>query len=339
MKTILLAVPLLLLAAAPAAAQAPKKPAPAAAPQAPASKTVSFKDGKLAAIEAWLAANKTGADRAEALTEGAQLAFDLGYWARAKGYADVYTKEFATGEQASAMKLLAARSLASTPGSETEAKKAFEKIAADAGDDVHAAVDATTELAMLLVSSGDKDGAKKALEDVGERFGKVGGLKEYLKGKIDEFDVIGSEPKAIEVKTLDGKPVKLADFKGKVLLIDFWATWCGPCVAELPNVIATYKKYHPQGFEILGISLDEDEKKLKDFLGSHEMPWAQFFDGNGWKNEVAVAYGVTSIPCTYLLDRDGKVYRQGLRGPALGREIEKLLASKGAAGTPPAPKR
>ena len=336
MKTVLLAAPLLFLAAAPATAQAPaKKPAPAAAPQAPATKTVSYKDAKLAAIDAWLTANKTGADRAEALTEGAQLAFDVGNWGRAKGYADIYTKEFATGEQASAMKLLAARSLASTPGSEGEAKKAFAKVAADAGDDVHAAVDATTELAMLLVSSGDKDGAKKALEDVGERFGKVGGLKEYLKGKIDELDVICSEPKAIEVKTLDGKPVKLADFKGKVLLIDFWATWCGPCVAELPNVIATYKKYHAQGFEILGISLDKDEKALKDFLGSHEMPWAQFFDGRAWKNEVAVAYGVQSIPCTYLLDRGGKLYRQDLRGPALGREIEKLLASKGTPGAAP----
>jgi len=336
MKNILAAPLLLLLAAATATAQPPaKKPAPAAAPQAPAAKTVSYKDAKLAAIDAWLTANKTGADRADALTEAAELAFDLGSWQKAKGFADTYGKEFATGPQASAMRLLAARSLASTPGSEGEAKKAFEKIAADAGDDVHAAVDATTELAMLLVSSGDKAGAKKALEDVGERFTKVGGLKDYLNGKIEELDAIGSDPKPIEVTTLDGKAVKLADFKGKVLLLDFWATWCGPCVGELPNVIATYKKFHPQGFEILGISLDQDEKALKDFLGSHEMPWAQFFDGKGWKNEVAVAYGVTSIPCTYLLDRDGKVYRQGLRGPALGREIEKLLLSKGTPGAAP----
>ena len=317
---------LLLIAGTTAPAQAPGKKPGAAPAAASASKPASLKDAKLAAIEAWLAANKAAPDRAEALTEAAELAFGLSFWSRAKGYAETYLKEFPKGEKAAEQQLLIGRALGNVPGSEAEAKKVFEKAVADAGDDVNGAVNASVELATLLVTTGDKAGAKKALEDVGSKFSSMRGLDEFLKGKLAELDAIGSEPKPIDVTGFDGKPLKVADLKGKVVLIDFWATWCGPCVGELPNVIATYKKLHPQGFEIVGISLDQEEQKLKDFLANHDMPWAQFFDGKGWKNEIAVAYGVTSIPQTYLLDREGKVAKIGLRGEALGSEVEKLLA-------------
>jgi thiol-disulfide isomerase/thioredoxin len=323
-------LPFLLVSLNPAAAQAPPKK-PAAAPAAAATpKTTTLKDAKFAALEAWLNANKVSPDRADGLSEAADLAFELGNYAKAKTLADTYGKEFAKGEKAGEMQLLVGRALANIPGNEAEAKKLFAKIAEDAGEDINAAVNATSELASLQLSMGDKDAAKKTYEDLADKFGKVRPLKDFINGKIEELDVIGSEPKPIDVKGFDGKQINLADFKGKVVLIDFWATWCGPCVAELPNVIATYKKFHAQGFEIVGISLDESESKLKDFLGSHEMPWVQFFDGKGWKNEVGVAYGVNAIPRTYLLDRDGKVYRLGLRGPALPREVEKLLAAKAA---------
>jgi thiol-disulfide isomerase/thioredoxin len=327
-------LPFLLLTQNTTTAQAPPKKPAAAPAAAPAAKTTSLKDAKFAAIEAWLNANKASPDRADGLCEAADLAFELSSWPKAKTLAETYGKEFPKGEKAGEMHLLVGRALANIPGSEAEAKKVFAKAAEDAGEDVNAVVNATSELASLQLNMGDKDGAKKTLEDLADKFGKVRGLKEFVNGKIEELDSIGTEPKPIDVQGFDGKPVKLADFKGKVLLIDFWATWCGPCVAELPNVIATYKKYHGQGFEILGISLDEDEAKLKDFLASHEMPWAQFFDGKLWKNEIAVAYGVNSIPRTYLLDRDGKIHRLGLRGPALPREVEKLLAAKA-----PAPKK
>ncbi len=127
-------------------------------------------------------------------------------------------------------------------------------------------------------------------------------------------------------KDLAGQPLSVGQFKGKVVLVDFWATWCGPCVHELPNVIETYKKYHGEGFEIIGISLDSSREKLDGFIKSHDgMTWPQFFDGQGWKNKLAQQYGVRSIPFTVLVGPDGKILGKGLRGPALGEAVAKAL--------------
>lgn len=125
---------------------------------------------------------------------------------------------------------------------------------------------------------------------------------------------------------LAGQPLALAAYKGKLVLVDFWATWCGPCVAELPNVIAAYEKYHDKGFEIVGISLDEDRAALDAFLKEHKMPWPQYFDGQGWKNKLGRQYGINSIPATFLLDREGKIIAKNLRGPALDKKLAELLA-------------
>lgn len=129
-------------------------------------------------------------------------------------------------------------------------------------------------------------------------------------------------------KDLDGKPLSVANYKGKIVLIDFWATWCGPCVHEMPNVLKTYEKYHDKGFEIIGISLDKDKEKLVAFLKSNNVQWPQYFDGNGWQNKLAVQYGVHSIPSTYLLDREGKIIAKKLRGEALDAAVGKALAEK-----------
>ena len=131
------------------------------------------------------------------------------------------------------------------------------------------------------------------------------------------------------VKSVAGQPLSVTALKGKIVLIDFWATWCGPCRAELPNVIATYGKYHDKGFEIIGVSLDSDREKLDSFLKQQNgMTWPQFFDGKGWSNELAVKYGVEAIPFTVLVGADGKIIGTNLRGEALGEAVGNALAKK-----------
>ena len=139
---------------------------------------------------------------------------------------------------------------------------------------------------------------------------------------------VGKEFAAFKETATDGTVVDLAAYRGKVVLVDFWATWCGPCVNELPHVKAAYEKHHAAGFEIIGVSLDKDGDKLASFTKDNEMPWPQIFDGQGGQNKLAQAYGIRSIPATFLLDRDGRIAAKGLRGDALSEKVAELLAAK-----------
>jgi len=144
--------------------------------------------------------------------------------------------------------------------------------------------------------------------------------------KIRTTLVVGAKFPDLSEKDVTGKPISIANDKGKVVLIDFWATWCAPCRAELPNVLATYGKYHNKGFEIIGISLDHDQAKLTNFTKSMNMTWPQFFDGKGWQNKLAMKYGIESIPATFLLDGEGKIIGKDLRGEELQAAVARALA-------------
>jgi peroxiredoxin len=146
--------------------------------------------------------------------------------------------------------------------------------------------------------------------------------------KIQAGLAVGAPFPVFSEKDVDGKPLSLADYKGKVVLIDFWATWCPPCRAEIPNVVAAYKKYHSQGFEVIGVSLDQDQEKLLSYTKGHDMAWPQFFDGQGWQNKLAVKYGIESIPATYLLDTNGVILASNVRGEALDQALTKALPKK-----------
>jgi peroxiredoxin len=137
---------------------------------------------------------------------------------------------------------------------------------------------------------------------------------------------VGNDPIPFSVKDLEGKTLSLASYKGKVVLLDFWATWCQPCKVEMPNVLRIHEKFNKKGFEIIGISLDSDRAALDRYIKSYNVTWPQYFDGKGWQNGVAEMYKVRSIPATYLIDKQGKIRYRSLRGDELERAVERLLA-------------
>ncbi|MEI6536588.1 MAG: TlpA disulfide reductase family protein, partial [Verrucomicrobiaceae bacterium] len=149
-------------------------------------------------------------------------------------------------------------------------------------------------------------------------------IKEKLESNKAVAD-LKSKPLDLKFTAVDGREVDLSKMSGKVVLIDFWATWCGPCVGEVPNVVKTYEKLHAKGFEIVGISLDQDKSKLEGFTKEKNMSWAQYFDGKGWGNEISTRFGIKSIPAMWLVNKKGLVVSTNARGK-LEAEVEKLLA-------------
>jgi len=156
-------------------------------------------------------------------------------------------------------------------------------------------------------------------------------IAEMAKATIDKIEFmkkLKSQPLALKFNTYDGRQVDLAALRGRVVLLDFWASWCGPCIQEMPSLVALHKKYEPEGLTIIGISLDEEKKDMVKAMEAHGMIWPQQFDGKGWKNKIAEDFYIKSIPSTWLFDRKGILHSQGLRGEELSAAIQDLISKK-----------
>lgn len=162
--------------------------------------------------------------------------------------------------------------------------------------------------------------------------------KLWAKGFLNRIESRG-KPVSLLFTAVDGRRVDLAQMRGKVVLVDFWGTHCGPCVAELPRIKAAYDKFHGQGFEVIGISCDTDQKELQEYVQQHEISWPQYFDGKQQAdNKFTVEFGIDGIPHMFLVDKEGLLRfdnvraRDGVRSKAdtssFEEKISKLLAEK-----------
>ena len=182
--------------------------------------------------------------------------------------------------------------------------------------------DTEANIALLkLVENATPEKAKEYLLQITENGPDQ--IAQRAKGQLKNIEAMG-KPVEIAFTAIDGRQIDATKMKGKVVLVDFWATWCGPCIAELPDVKKAYAKYNNKGLEIIGISLDHSKNKLTKFIAKEEIPWPQQFDGQGWENKFALKYGIRGIPTMWLIDKQGKLVDKNAR-TMLDSKIEKLL--------------
>lgn len=292
---------------------------------------LELKKEYLEELQSYVKKNKKADDLGDAVEEIISVAGEVKDYDAAEDAAKDFLKKHEDHDSADNIKI----ALAGVMLGSGDADKAKDAVmdAVEVSDDLNGNITMLRDLASLQGLMLDLDGARASYDVILEMPEIAGNAryKEYFEGLKKELDQLGEDFDHFTWTDLEGEEFNTSDdYEGKVLLVDFWATWCGPCLQEMPNVTAAYEEYHEMGFEILGISLDnaDQEKKLRSTMDDYDMTWRQVYEGKGWKGDLVKRFGVNSIPHTVLLNGEGKIVATNLRGDALERALAILLADE-----------
>jgi peroxiredoxin len=182
------------------------------------------------------------------------------------------------------------------------------------------------QLATEAAAAGAATHARQVYQTLLDRFGASPGVRERVESELARLDLIGRDAPDMEVRDIDGRTMRLSDARGKLVLVDVWATWCEPCLAELPKLVALEATYRERGLVIVGISLDDDAEALRAFVKDRAIPWRQLHQGSC--ADLIESLRVNNLPARYIVDANGKFERLDLRGDALEKYIAGSFAAK-----------